>query len=342
VLKESYALIDEIRLPSGLYLAAPNVAYRYVWIRDCVYMSLPFVDKPLPYFEQTMHRIFDILEEYEWKLNIDIQHKPQESYEYLHARYSDEGKEITDPWGHAQHDMVGIFLFAVSLGIKHGKNVFRNQKDLDIVQKLVYYLQRVEYHNDPDNGMWEEGRELHASSVGACVAGLDAVKDMVHVPNGLIDRGIESLFGLYPRESEGKRADLAQLSLIYPYRLFTGVLANKIVEQTEKYLLQERGVVRYEGDSYYSTLENEHGRGNASSFYVGTEAEWTFGLSWLSLCHSELGNVEKAKMYLQQAELTTMQPGRFPEAYYAKTSTPNPNDPLGWCSAMYILAKEKL
>ncbi|MDD2700484.1 MAG: hypothetical protein PHH36_04515, partial [Sideroxydans sp.] len=69
------------------------------------------------------------------------------------------------------------------------------------------------------NGVWEEMEEIHASSVGACVAGLRSISGLsfIVIPNGLIEKGEESLRSLLPRESKAKFCDLAQLSLIYPY-----------------------------------------------------------------------------------------------------------------------------
>jgi len=53
--------------------------------------------------------------------------------------------------------------------------VLRNDADKELVQLLVDYLVALEYWQDADNGMWEENREVHASSIGACVAGLLAI-----------------------------------------------------------------------------------------------------------------------------------------------------------------------
>lgn len=342
LLKESYELLHSLRLPSGFYLAAPNEDYYHVWIRDSVYMSLPFVNKVGFEFEHTMHRLFDLFVEYEWKLDHIKHQRPHEVFEYIHARYDLNGKEMHVPWGHAQHDMIGLFLFAAKEGLKHGKRVLRTDQDQRILQKLVNYLSDVRYYEDPDNGMWEEWREIHASSVGACVAGLSAVKDIVNVPQELISKGAKTLNQLYPCESSSRPCDLAQLSLIYPYGLYSGALAEELLNNIETKLLRNHGVARYMGDSYYSSLAAEYGRDKGMPFYEGSEAEWTFGLPWLSLCHSVLGNQEKAKMYLRAMEDASLSPGRFPEAYFSKTNDPNPNSPLGWCSAMYILAKEKL
>ncbi len=342
MLTESYRVLDQLRQKHGLYVASPSEAYRYIWIRDCVFMSLPYLDKPDERYEQVYHRIFDLLKEYEWKLDILCKQKPTYEWEYLHARYSAVGvKEIHDqPWGHVQHDMVGALLYGIGKGMAAGKRILRDDKDRTLVQKLVSYLQNVEYWHDPDNGMWEETRELHASSVGACVAGLTAVKELVFVPDELIRKGMETTLELFPRESVDKEADMAQLSLVYPYRLFTGPFGEMLVSRVERQLLRERGVIRYGGDSYYSTLEAAHGRKQPREFYSGTEAEWTMGLPWLALCRIELGDVDKAEGYIDKTEQVMLRPGVLPELYYSGTSNPNPNTPLGWSSAMYILAKE--
>jgi GH15 family glucan-1,4-alpha-glucosidase len=343
MLTESYRVLDQLRQKHGLYCASPSEHYHYIWIRDSVYMSMPYLDKSDGHYEKAYHRMLDLFQEYEWKLDIICRQKPKYVWEYLHARYSAEDvKEIHDQeWGHVQHDMIGAFLFGIGKGIEKGRKVLRNEKDAAIVQKLVHYLEAVEYWHDPDNGMWEEWREVHASSVGACVAGLMAVKKVVRVPEPLIEKGLRTLLQLFPRESSDKSVDLAQLSLVYPYRLFGGMLGKMIVSRVEQRLLRERGVIRYEGDSYYSTLEQQHGRDKPLEFYYGTEAEWTFGLPWLALCHMEFGNLQKAAEYIRRTEEVMLQPGILPELYYSGQDVPNPNTPLGWSSAMYILAKEE-
>lgn len=343
MLSESYRVLDRLRLPGDVYLASPSQDYRFVWIRDCVYMSLPYLNKSNDLYERTYYRLFDLFLEYEWKIDILCTHKPTWEWEYIHARYTPDLHEIhTQNWGHVQHDMIGAFLFGVGTGIKYGKPMFRTDRDHLIVQKLVHYLDNVQFWCDPDNGMWEEDREVHASSVGACVAGLRALANVVNVPEKLLTLGLDSLFGLFPRESVTKRVDLSLLSLIYPYRLFTGLLGEMIVENVERHLLRERGVIRYEGDSYYSTKEANAGRGEAREFYHGTEAEWTFGLPWLALCQLELGYPEKARKLVARTEAIMPEPGVLPELFYSRTAKPNTNTPLGWSSAMYILAKEAL
>ncbi|MFP7299612.1 glycoside hydrolase family 15 protein [Neobacillus niacini] len=337
----SYQILDQLRLPHGLYLASSSKDYHYVWLRDSFYMSLPYLEKDNQIYEMTYHRILDLFRDYEWKLDIHNVQRPREQWEYIHSRYSaTDVKEINTPWGHAQHDAIGAILWGIGTGCKRGKKIIRDEKDHEIVQKLVGYLGCVQYWEDADNGMWEEWREVHSSSVGACVAGLEAVRDLVFVPGDWITKGRQTLSNLYPNESSDRPFDLAQLSLIFPYGVLLGEEARVVVDQIESQLLRERGVIRYKGDSYYSTVEHE-GRHHDFPFYYGTEAEWTFGLPWLALCHLEFGNVKKASEYIKQTENVMLHDGSLPELYYAKSADYNSNTPLGWGSAMYILAKER-
>lgn len=342
-LEQSYKILDDLRLPNSLYLASTGEHYRHVWLRDSCFEVMPYLDKQCDRYEKTYHRILDLFKEYEWKLDIHTKVKPKYLYEYFHSRFhADTVTEITNQeWGHNQVDAVSAVLFGIGQGIKHSKNIIRDKKDLEIVQKIVKYLDCIEYWHCPDNGIWEENVEIHSSSVGAAIAGLREVSNLVDVPREMIDKGLNTLTNLYSRESESKDADLAQLTLVYPYRVLTNVVAETVVSKVEEHLLKSRGVIRYKGDSYYSALEEKFGRNHPKEFFFGTEAEWCFGLGFLALAHMELGNVSEAKKYIEWQEEVMLEDGSIPELYYAKSDKHNINCPLGWSNAIYILSKEK-
>src|SRR3989338_3943227 len=115
-------------------------------------------------------------------------------------------EEIPGEWGNKQNDAIGAVLFKIGELESKGVRIIRNISDTRILQKLVRYLEAIEYWHDKDNGMWEENEEVHASSVGACVAGLKEIRkvDGVEVPEWLIRKGEETLNKLLPRESETK------------------------------------------------------------------------------------------------------------------------------------------
>jgi phosphorylase kinase alpha/beta subunit len=342
--EQSYAIVKKLQLNHGLFLASTSSDYSYVWLRDSFYMSLPFMDKQCGTYEKAYHRILDLLIELENKLDYHTQVKPQLWFEFIHARYSAQDvKEIPDhEWGHSQNDAIGAILWGIGEGWRAGRKVLRSPKDLQIVQKLVYYLETLEYWKHDDSGMWEEIREVRSSSIAACVAGLKSVYSIVNVPISLINKGKTALCELFPCETTTRKYDLAQLSLVYPYNVLDDYLSEKILVNVEDNLVRERGVIRYVGDSYYSTLEEQHGRGMSRKFYESTEAEWCFGFGFLSLGYATLGNMDKAKYYLDKLESVMLEDGSCPELYFSGTDKYNKNTPLGWSNAMHILAKEKV
>ena len=68
------------------------------------------------------------------------------------------------------------------------------------------------------------------------------------------------------------------------------------------------------------------------------EAEWTFGLAWLSIIYEKLGKKKKAKQFLEKTIGTQTKDGEIPELYYSNTNKPNDNTPLGWSESLFITA----
>ncbi len=321
-LEKAVHVLDKMRLPSGAYTASLSDDYSYVWIRDIFYTVLPFLYKRSERYEAAYHALFDLFKSYEWKIDIHIEKKPVYLYEYIHSRYSTELEEIHVEWGHAQNDAIGAFLWGVGEGVRHGQRVIRDSSDLRIVQKLVEYLENLQYWQAEDNGMWEENIEVHASSVGACVAGVRAVRMLVNVKEELIQKGEETLRGLLPCESETKEVDLALLSLIFPYRIVDREMALQIINRVTSRLERERGCIRYEHDQYY----NE-----------GREAEWCFGFPWLGLCYRELGMDEVAEAYVEKTMRNIPDNWEIPELYIGGKNIANVNTPLAWSVSLSYL-----
>lgn len=323
--------LDTLRLANGLYLASPSQTYHYVWIRDTCYVALAELNHDNGRFEETYYSLLDIFRKYDWKLKYHAEHRPTETYQYIHPRYSaDDFGEILAPWGNAQNDAIGAFLFGIGEGLRRGKEMLRDEQDKEIIRLLVKYLATLEYWHDADNGMWEENREVHASSIGACVAGLLAIQPYFDVPTDAIQQGMHELYGLLPGESATKVCDLALLSLIYPYQLVSGAMASRIIENVERKLLREHGVIRYLDDKYYQEVD-------------GREAEWCMGLPWLGLCHLVVsGNVEQALSYLLSASRVMTENLEVPEIYLPMREKPNENTPLGWAHSLWLVLHDKI
>lgn len=339
-LTKSYAIVDRAKTKHGLWTAAPGEQYQRVWLRDCYYISLVFRDKDCDTYEKAYHTILDIFKKHEDKLTYHTQVKPKYKHEYIHPRYTaDTLEEIDQEFGNCQHDAIGSVLYGIGEGIRVGKKIIRDEHDKNIIQKIVYYLQCCEYWKDLSHGVWEETPSVDSSVLAAVIAGLESVRDIVFVSQDLIDKGREVLMGLFPKENINRDVDLAQLSLVFPYKVVCDKDARIIVERVERELVRERGAIRYHSDSYFVVPEHER-RFDNPELYIGKEAEWCFAYPWLSLCFQYLGDTDKAKYYLDKSESVMLEDGSLPELYIGGTDKWNENSPLIWGQAKYILAKE--
>jgi len=330
MIEKSIQILKSLQCQSGLLSASKHTVktgYNVAWIRDNVYGSLGFeATQNRKNLVKVYRALLDILLRHECKIDWVVREKPKYNYQYIHARYNPiTMEEIWEEWGNKQNDAIGALLFKIGDLESKGIKILRNKNDTRILQKIVYYLKSIEYWHDKDNGMWEEYEEVHASSIGACVAGLKKISKLVNVPKDLIKKGENSLKKLLPRESKTKDVDLALLSLIYPYNITDKKTAMQILKNVENKLVRKNGVIRYVGDQYYNN---------------GSEAEWTKGFPWLAIIYKQLGKPDKYAYYMRQALNVVNKKGEMPELYYANSNLHNENSPLGWSQALFIVMQK--
>ncbi len=321
-------MLKKLQHSTGLFSASKksvNTGYDLAWIRDNIYISLGLeAANDIDSLKSLYWALLDILKRHEYKIDHAIKKKPEHAFQYIHARYNPLTlHEIHGHWGNKQNDAIGALLFRIGDLEEKGIKLLRDEKDLTVLQKLVHYLKNIEYWHDKDNGMWEENEEVHASSVGACAAGLMKIRKIADVPEDLIQKGIGSLNKILPRESKTKDADMALLSLIYPYDVVDEKQRDGILHNVEKSLLKERGVIRYKGDKYY---------------FKDGEAEWTMGLPWLAIIYRNMGAEEKYRFFVNRAMETMNEEGELPELYYSASKKHNENSPLGWSQALFLVS----
>lgn len=335
LLEQHLQTLKALQTKSGLFMASKTgvtTGYDKAWIRDNFYECLAFEmigdnDTVL----KTYDTILKIFIKHETKIDYAIANKPKYRHEYIHPRYNPETfDEFWEEWGNKQNDAIGCVLFRIGELSKRGIKVINTEDKKIIVQKLVNYLTTLEYWHDEDSGMWEENEEVHVSSVGACLAGLKMISGVegTYVAPDLIEKGEEVLNRILPRESSKKFVDLALLSLIWPYNVLDEFQTKEILKNVEYHLLRKKGVIRYKNDHYYN--RNPDG--------YSEEAEWTFGLSWLSIIYDKIGEEKKAKKFLERAKKTINPNGEIPELYFSNSSEYNENSPLGWAESLFIVA----
>lgn len=328
-------VLKTLETKSGLFLASKqgvSTGYDKSWLRDNFYETIAFeVLGDWVTVEKTYRAILDIFLKYEEKIDWAIKEKPKEAFKRIHARFHPGTfDEFWEEWGNKQNDAIGCILFRLGeLENNQKRSVIKTPDHIRIVNKLVRYLEAIEYWHDPDSGVWEEAEELHASSVGACVAGLVSIAKVpqIEVPVTLIKVGERSLNSLLPRESDTRFTDLSLLSLIWPYEITRPDQTEMILKNIEYHLLKKRGVIRYKGDQYFN--KNTDGKSE--------EAEWTFGLAWLSIIYQKRNNFEKAGEILKDL-ISVDTPDGMPELYFSNSPDYNENTPLGWSESLFIVA----
>lgn len=326
-------VLRNLQYDTGLFAASRKdvpTGYDKSWLRDNFYECLAFeILGEWEVVRKTYRALLDVFKKHENKIDAAIARKPEHRHEYIHARVHPETfDEFWEEWGNKQNDSIGAILFRIADLERAGFSLLRDESDQVIVQKLIKYLEAIEYWHDKDSGMWEENEEVHASSVGAVVAGLKAARGIGFiVPQEIITKGEETLRKLLPRESPGKFVDLALLSLIWPYDVVTSKERDLILEHVEYHLLRKMGVIRYKNDYYYN--KNEDG--------FSEEAEWCFGLSWLTIIYERMGDKKKTQEFLSRM-LKTEKDGLIPELYLSNSKETNENSPLGWAESLFIVA----
>ncbi len=336
LIKQHMKILKSLQYSSGLFAASKKTSrtgYEKSWLRDNFYECLAFERLgDWTTVKKTYRAILNIFLKHEYKIDFAIMKKPQFKHEYIHARYNPHTfDEYWDDWGNKQNDAVGAILFMIGELEHHkGLKILETEDDYRIVNKLVKYLNSIEYWHDEDSGMWEENEEVHASSIGACVAGLKNVRNIkgITVPKELIEKGKKALNKILPRESNQKFADLAQLSLIWPYNIVTKKQREAILNNIEYYFTRRKGIIRYKNDYYFN--KNPDG--------YSEEAEWCFGFSWLAIIYENIGDYKKAKYWIKKAKETITPKGEIPELYLANSNIPGPNTPLGWAESLFIIA----
>ncbi len=345
--EQSLRQIERCRYPSGLYSAVPANSdviigiYRSVWIRDSIYTLLAFEalgdDDSL---RAGVHALLDrILLRWSYRLDWRIvEGVPKTDIEYMHPRYDAQGSEIySDLWGLRQDDCIGLAVWALCRW-EQRYGIFRNDYvDFHLVQKLIWYLDRIQVPNLPDSGIWEEEaptKAVHFSSLAAVAAGLVQAEQLgvKDIPTRLKTETFLKLDQMCGRESTHHATDLALLTTVWPLGEDLPVPRSRqreMVERVERELVGQRGVVRYVGDEYNVCHDGS--------------PEWTMGFGFLALAWDALGEPERASWYLQRLHTVTTEAGELPESWCSDPEHDRYfNSPLCWSHALDVVASVQL
>ena len=269
-------------LKNGLFPAArvnkktEYTGYANVWVRDNIHVAyahyatgsidaaIKNVNALMTYFKKYQKRFRNIIKSGK---------APKNTMKRPHIRFNgDNLEENSEKWSHAQNDALGYFLWFYCL-LLNREMLEAKQEDIDMLVLFALYFDAIGYWQDEDSGHWEETRKVNASSIGAVVAGLKELQQVLLEKNPdckyrninirqileeLINKGQGALKEILPNECiqndpAKKRAyDAALLFLIYPLNVVDERMADKIIGNVEKKLLGDYGIRRYIGDSFWA------------------------------------------------------------------------------------------
>lgn len=366
------------QLKSGLFPAinvpatnTDRTGYGDAWLRDTAWVAYGLWQaKQLEPAQKAVQSIINCL----YKVRPFFEKAVQDGRvtERPPVRFTGQDAHPLLDWANAQNDALAYSLWIIGRMAQAG-DIKLSQADKLLIELQLQYLHTIQYWQDLDSGQWEEIPKLNSSSLGAVIAGLEAILPLLadtSVCDELITKGRQALHRLLPDESktpgQERTGDAGQLFMVEPLGVVDGDMAERLVANIEKRLVGPLGVRRYIGDSYWGPDYREHfllGSRTADfsdpktmakrdKFLTpGAEAQWTLFDPLLSAYYARRFQATKASADRQSAHryllralahITTDQKGawRIPEAYFMEHGVWVPNDHLGllWSQANLLYA----
>jgi phosphorylase kinase alpha/beta subunit len=371
-------------LRTHLYAAAvvapSNVhsGYEHCWVRDNVHISHAFyltdqtraavriMSALMRFYTKHRQRFVDVIEA---RVNrSDAMTRP-------HVRFNGATlEESKQTWAHAQNDALGYFLWMY--GTLASKGLVKPSVDeIETLKLFPPYFDAIRYWEDEDSGHWEEMRKVEASSIGAVVAGLKALRAWLDGDDGvkqLEQRGQFALEKILPFEcideslTKRRRYDAALVFLVFPLDVVGAAMGRRILKDIAEALEGPFGIKRYLGDSYWAgdykdkVTASQRTADFSDSLEArdqllakGQEAQWCLFDPIMSAAYGRRYHRTGKKMDLDLqthyfnrsiGQLTGNVEGvkefRCPEAYYLQYGRYVPNDqtPLLWTQANLLIA----
>ncbi|MFP4118715.1 MAG: adenylate/guanylate cyclase domain-containing protein [Candidatus Woesearchaeota archaeon] len=310
-------------------------SYDKNWLRDILYRhDASRVLGDWKTIEKTVNRILKNFLNNEYKIDslLEDDNTPHmQSIVYYHKKSQDD--HFWDHWNHKQHDSVGILLYLIAQLEDYKKTYIQKEIDhIRIVNKLVKYLQKMKYWDGVPDEYWEENEELHASSVGACVAGLEAISRLpkIKIPIGLIEKGRNTISKQVAVELKRKTFDASMLTLLEPESLVSKTQEKAILERAEKVIDSEMTGITYKND-FYMFDNMEHQR----------DVKMDFLGSWLALIYEKRGKHEKRKRILNKI-LSKYDEKTAPESFFVNSKELSKEKRLSWAEALFLSHQQYL
>jgi GH15 family glucan-1,4-alpha-glucosidase len=310
----SVTLIESLQHPSGAYPASPTFsAYQgYSWFRDGAFIAdgmsaASAVDSASRFFDWCDRMLAERREQIAEIVAAEAAGTPLPDDAMLATRFTLDGVEGSDDWWDFQTDGYGTWVWAaVTHARRHGLSLARWQQGIRLsVDYLLATWRR------PCYDWWEEHRtEVHVSTLGCVIAGLEAAADADALEPAVADaaraaalearaliteRGVHD--GHLAKWLGSTEVDGSLAAVIAPLGVIeaTSPLGRATIAAVESTLSVDGGVHRYLLDTFYGG------------------GQWPLLTCFLGLAHHASGDRASAVRLLHWAAGTVTSEGLLPE-----------------------------
>jgi GH15 family glucan-1,4-alpha-glucosidase len=269
VARHSVAVILENQSASGAYIASPSFpVYGYSWLRDGAFIADAMsragqVDSAEAFFGWCARVLADRRSQVEALIARRAAGDTIPRSDFLHTRFTLDGRDSHADWENFQLDGYGAWLWALGAHCRrHGRPVATY---LDGARLSARYV--ATFHDYPSFDWWEENPEhRHTSTLAAMAAGLRAVESWRATEQSLRDSArqtaaaIESAIrsdadqrGHFGKWLGSDEVDASLLALSAPFEIVAAddPLMVATARRIEAELVHAGGVHRYRQDTFY-------------------------------------------------------------------------------------------
>lgn len=351
IYESSIKIIKRNQSSSGAYIASPNFpTYKYCWFRDSAFISYSM----------------DLIGEYEsselfhnWAIRTILRYRSKitkcieqinkgnhlEDMDYFHSRFTLDGSELSDDWGHNQLDGLGTWLWSLVQHLSLSKHVEISPECIEATQLIRDYL--IGLWKYPCFDCWEEKPDqIHTYSLASIFGGLNnltrffkddiAKKATYEIKNFVLQNAIKN--DHYIKHMGSSEIDANLIGLALP---------NEIIDVNDAKMLKSIGLI--EEQLQHSSI-GVH-RFPTDSYYGG--GSWILLTAWLGWYYSKIGRTADAWQILKWIEKHSTRTGALPEQVNEGMLFPskynawvkhwgNIASPLLWSHGMYLILYKTL
>ena len=344
--ESSIKIIKKNQSSSGAFIASPNFpTYQYCWFRDGSFISYSMDLVGEHQSSQLFHH---------WAIRTILKYRPKiakcieqvnkgnhlEDMDYFHSRFTLDGSELSDDWGHNQLDGLGTWLWAFVQHLSLTKQTEFSPECIEATQLIRDYLMGLWKY--PCFDCWEERPDrIHTYTLASIYGGLNnlarfftddiAKKAADEIRIFILQNSIQN--GHFSKHIGSSEIDANLLGLASPYEIidFDDAIMKRTVELIENQLqLSSIGVHRFPSDSYYG--------GGA----------WILLTAWLGWYYSKMGRTDQTQKIMEWIEKQKTENGELPEQVKKDLLVPSRYNewvkrwgdiasPLLWSHGMYLI-----